>query len=331
MRIHKSILSLVLIVSFHSQIFRAQASDESAGLPPMPPGFESAEKAMQAVLSGKVPVIQPPSPLPDSIVEEKGIVYCGRGGKEMKLDLYYPKDLKEPVPGVVGIHGGGWSKGSRDDYKYYAIVLAQEGYVAATISYRLSGEAKFPAAVEDCKAAVRWMRANAEKYQIDPERIGVVGGSAGGHLSLMVGYVSEVPELEGEDCHPDESSRVQAVVNFYGPTDLTTEYARNRGEVKSFLGIDSYDENPKPFEMGSPLYHLTEDDPPTLTFHGTIDELVPLSQAERLHEKLDELGIPNVYDPFPGWPHSMDIAKPVNDRCLYRIKKFLAEHLSKID
>lgn len=324
MRITKVLYSLLLI-----SFTLAATAEESSDLPPMPPGFESAGEAMQAVLSGKVAAIQPPSPLPDSIVEEKGIVYCERDEKEMKLDLYYPKDLKEPVPGMICIHGGGWSKGNRNDYKFYSILLAEEGYVAATISYRLSGEAKFPAAVEDCKAAVRWMRANAEKYHIDPERIGVIGGSAGGHLSLMVGYSSDVPELDGEGCHLDPSSRVQAVVNFYGPTDLTTEYARNRGEVTGFLGEKSYDKNPKPFEMASPLHHLTKDDPPTLTFHGTIDELVPLSQAERLHEKLDELGIPNVYDPFPGWPHAMDIAKPVNDRCVYQIKRFLAEHLKK--
>ena len=329
MRKSISFFFLIPVISLLSHLPSTRAAEESTDLPPIPAGFESSAAAMQAVISGKVPVIQQPSEIPDTIVEEKGIVYCTRESKELKLDLYYPKEKKDPVPGLIFIHGGGWSGGGREIYKYYTVLFAQEGYVAATIAYRLSGEAKFPAAVEDCKAAVRWMKANAEKYNVDPERIAVIGGSAGGHLSMMVGYSSDVPELEGKGCNPEQSSRVQAVVNFYGPTDLTTEYARNRGETKGFLGIDSYDENPEPFKQASPLFHLTKDDPPTLTFQGTIDDLVPVSQAEALHAKLDELGIPNLYDPFPGWPHTMDMAKPVSDRCVYQMKKFFAEHLGE--
>jgi len=170
------------------------------------------------------------------------------------------------------------------------------------------------------------MRANAAELGVDPDRIAVSGNSAGGHLSMMVGYASGIPELEGDGGHPGVSSVVQAVVNFYGPVDLTTAYALSRPEPAKFLGM-GYDQNPDLFDMASPLHHLSKGDPPTLILHGVIDELVPIRQADRLAARLKELGIPYLYDRYPGWPHTMDLARDVNVRCRFYMNEFFNRHL----
>lgn len=292
-----------------------------------PQGYETADAVKAAIFTGKLKLIDGEIDLPESIELEKGIEY-GQGGDEtLKLDLYTPKGLDHPVPGLIFIHGGGWSKGSRDDYHFYCVKFAEMGYVVATVSYRLVPEAIFPAPVQDVKCAVRWMRANAEKLHVDPNQIGVLGGSAGGHLSMMVGYSSDVPELEGEGGNAEVSSRVQAVVDIYGPTDLTVDVATGHPTVLAFFGGKKIDEVPHDYELASPLTHLTADDPPTLILHGTIDELVPIEQADRLAANLKALGIPYRYDRLPGWPHTMDLAEVVNLRCREVMTKFLSEHL----
>ena len=141
--------------------------------------------------------------------------------------------MTQPVPAVLFLHGGAWKGGYRQIYHYYCTKFAEHGFVAATASYRFTGEAPFPAAVEDVKCAVRWLRANAEKRGIDPNKIGVAGGSAGGHLAMMIGYSSDVPELEGKGGHAETSSRVQAVVDLYGPTDLTDRVCQVEGRRDS--------------------------------------------------------------------------------------------------
>src|SRR5690606_12769333 len=147
------------------------------------------------------------------------------GDRPLRLDLYSPRDLDGPAPGLIFIHGGGWKHGKKEDYRLYGLTFAQKGYVVASVQYRLSGEARYPAAIHDVKAAVRWMRSESESIGVDADRIGVAGGSAGGHLAMMLGYTSDVPTFDGDSGHEGVSSRVQAVVNIYGPTDLTTEFA----------------------------------------------------------------------------------------------------------
>jgi len=304
-----------------------QVSVEPETPPPTPPpGFESQEAAMAAVLAGKVPLVQPPSEMPPAVAETKDIEYGKVGDRALLLDLYLPKDSTEPLPGIIFIHGGGWKKGDRGDYKYYTVLYAQEGYACATISYRFSTEAKFPAAVEDAKCAVRWMRANAARYNIDPNRIAVLGGSAGGYLSMMVGYTADDPSFEGSGGNNDVSSAVQAVIDFYGPTDLTTEKARTFPDVIDFIG-KSYDEAAEMYVKASPITHAKKGCPPTLIFDGTIDELVPVAQAEALAEKLRTNGVPCELEVLQGWPHTMDAAQPANDYCRYFLDRFLREYL----
>ena len=170
------------------------------------------------------------------------------------------------------------------------------------------------------KCAVRWLKTNAGEYGIDPENIAVIGGSAGGHLAMMLGY-SDDDDFPG-NCEWDSvSARVQAIVDFYGPYDLTTEYARTHSLVGNFLGA-SYSESPQIYERASPKNYITVDDPPTLIFQGTIDELVPVSQSDSLHIKLDNTGVPNEYHRLKGWPHTMDLASSVNKYCQFYMMRF---------
>lgn len=296
--------------------------------PPVPPGYGSLEEAMAAAFMNQLEVIMldKPIPLPEGVKEIKDVEYGTTPQKKLLLDLYLPEKLDKPVPGLIFIHGGGWKSGSRTDYKYYTVRFAKRGYVVATISYRFSQEAPFPGCVEDAKCAVRWMRANAGKYNIDPNNIAAIGGSAGGYLSMMLGYSSDVPELEGNGGNPGISSRVQAVVDLYGPTDLECPEARNVEVVTSFIG-KSFEEAPELYKKASPLTYLTKDDPPTLIFQGTIDDIVPAWQSDRLAERLKELCIPHIYERFEGWPHTMDIAVPVNVRCQWFMKRFFEQYL----
>lgn len=299
-----------------------------AAEPDSPPqGFASGEDVKKAILSGKLKIINPFPAIPDSMELVKNIEFGKGGEKSLRLDLYRPKDLKQPVPALIFIHGGGWKSGNKNDYRFYCVKFAELGYVVASISYRFSQEAPFPAAVHDSKCAVRWLRGNAKEWSVDPDKIGVVGGSAGGYLAMMLGYSSDVAELEGKGGNSDVSSRVQAVVNLYGPSDLTTEYGRSHSLVTNFMGKQPYETMPERYRLASPVAHLSQDDAPTLILHGTLDELVPISQSDKLSIKLKLLGIASDYDRLPGWPHTMDLAQEVNDRCRGKMVAFFEKHL----
>jgi acetyl esterase/lipase len=296
-------------------------------VPPIPQGYADEQAVMSAILLGKIKLIDAKNiTVPDDVEEILGIEYGTGGRRKLQLDLYLPKGRKKATPAIIFIHGGAWKSGKRSDMKFYCVKFAEKGYVTATVTYRLMDEACFPAAVHDVKCAVRWLRANAAKYQVDPKHIAVSGNSAGGHLSMMIGY-SDDPSLEGDGGNNNVSSRVCAVVDFYGPTDLTTDFAKKQELVEQFIGGKTYDEAPDAYKMASPIFHLTRDDPPTLIFHGTIDSTVPIVQADMLAKKLKELGIDYVYEKYDGWPHAMDLAEAVNQRCVYQMEQFFEKHI----
>ena len=257
--------------------------------------------------------LEAPVAVPPQIKEEQNIVYGTGGGTPLELDLYSPDYLSGPVPGIIFIHGGGWRSGKRQDYKFYTTRFAKHGYVVATVSYRLKEAGYFPNCVEDVKCAVRWMRANAVKLHVDPDRIAVIGGSAGGHLSMMAGYSSDVAEFEGTGGNEGVSSAVQAVIDIYGPADFTMPANRDHGLLTGFMQ-GTYEQVPEKFVKASPITYLDPSDPPTLIIHGTIDSLVPVEQSDLLAEKFQEMGKMYWYDRIDGWPHAMDIANPVNRR-----------------
>lgn len=234
-------------------------------------------------------------------------VEYGKGGDTtLKLDIIRPKPLpKEPMPVVVFIHGGGWQGGNKESKIPNLIPLAQRGCFCASISYRLSGTAVFPAQIEDCKCAVRFLRAHAEKYNIDPARIGVWGSSAGGHLAALMGTSGDVRFLEGKGGWPEESSRVQAVCDWFGPTD----FVKIVDDLK-FLGLTEAQMDKTrladpvsrllggPFwrltglcRQASPISYISKDDPPFLIMHGDQDRVVPLSQSQVFHEALTKAGV----------------------------------------
>jgi acetyl esterase/lipase len=292
-----------------------------------PGGFwnETAMKLAYGV--GALKLIDRNPEIPDELEVFSNRVYKTVDTLQLELDVYRLRDTgNEPKPTMVFIHGGAWKTGKRSDYLPYLIDYAQKGYVTATVSYRLSRVAKFPAAVQDVNCAVRWLKAHAEEFGIDPDRMVLIGGSAGGHLSMMVGYAGEEPLFEPQCEAGALSSEVRAIVNLYGPTDLTTDEARGRGEPISFLGA-TYDERPDLFRQVSPRFYIRPGLPPTLIFHGTIDSVVPVSQADSLAVWLGNAGVPYDYHRLHGWPHTMDLSKKVNAYCQFYIDRFLDQHL----
>src|SRR5580765_2018589 len=170
---------------------------------------------------------QTPAPtIPDNLLFEPDVAYAPADPQQV-MDIVRPRGTGQALPAVVCIHGGGFRAGSRKGYLDQCVRLAQRGYVAATVDYRLAPAAPFPAAVHDVKAAVRYLRANAARLDIDPSRICVTGGYAGGHLALFLGLTAGMPEFEGDGPNRDQSSKVSCVVDYYGPSDFTKSYGRS--------------------------------------------------------------------------------------------------------
>ena len=212
--------------------------------------------------------------VPESVTFEPGIEYTNPDNQHLKLDLARPRIGNGPFPAILCIHGGGFRAGNRESYDGLCLRLAEHGYVAVTITYRLAPKYPFPAAIHDTKAAVRWLRANAAKYKIDPERIGVTGGSAGGHLAQFLAVTSDVKEFEGDGGNPEQSSKVACVVNYYGPSDFTKSYGKSvdAAEVLPlFLGGNLETARPLHIGVASPLSWVTPNAAPTLCIHGTDD------------------------------------------------------------
>lgn len=231
------------------------------------------------------------------------LAYVPEGGERQMLDVYVPTDAKGALPLVVWIHGGGWRRGSKTHCP--ALPLVQHGYIVASINYRLSERAKFPAQIEDCKAALRWLRAHAKKYHIDPKRVGVWGDSAGGHLAALLGTSGDVKELEGKEGNSDQSSRVQAVIDWYGPSDfLHLDRALDRPDspVSHLLG-GPVEENKDKARQASPVTFVSKDDPPFLIMHGDKDRLVHINQSERLAEALKKAGVKVSFKRIEGAGH----------------------------
>jgi acetyl esterase/lipase len=222
-----------------------------------------------------------------------GIVFGKRGDTELKLDLAMPKEGEGPFPVIICLHGGGWVGGERQQMKGTIEVMARRGYVAISPDYRLAPQHRFPAQIEDCKAAVRWVRANAEKYRINPQKIGVFGFSAGAHLACLLGVTGKDDGLEGKGGNADQSSAVQAVVSFFGPTDFTQPVWSDKvsqRHLKPFLG-GTADEKADVYRRASPLTYAGKNAPPFLFVHGTADDIVPMQQSEAMVKKLRQAGV----------------------------------------
>jgi len=243
--------------------------------------------------------------IPDNVVFERDIEYANPDGQHLQLNLARPKETSGSIPAVLCIHGGGFRAGSRDGYNALCLKLAEHGFVAATVTYRLAPKYQFPAAIHDVKAAVRWLRANAQKYGIDPKRIGVTGGSAGGHLAQFLGVTAGVKEFEGDDGNSSQSSAVACVVNQYGPSDFTKSYGKSvdAAEVLPLWLGGNLDTAHERHIQASPLNWVTPDAAPTLILHGTEDKYVAYEQGVWMRDRLHSCGVEVELMTFEGAGH----------------------------
>ena len=260
------------------------------------------------------------------IIIHEDIVYAVGGGHELKLDIAVPKYLKMPAPAIVDIPGGAWRvvNKSAEDAMFYA----KYGFIGVSVTHRTSDIAVFPAAVHDCKTAIRWLRAHAREYRIDPDKIGVTGFSSGGHLAVLLGTSGGDPYLEGKGDHLDYSSRVQAVVDHFGPTDFLKMNDSDLPDRMDHFAADSPEslflggplrEKSELARLANPITYVDSEDPPVLIGHGEKDGMVIINQSELLHEALAEAGVPT------------DFIRVKNAGHMYRPYKWDAEVSPTVD
>lgn len=279
----------------------------------------AAEPEAGAKDKGQVPAkpaAKQPASLPRGVRAEKDIPYVPGGDEAQRLDLYLPEQAADsPLPLIVCIHGGGWRGGSKAWCPM--LYMAGRGYAVASVEYRFSQKAVFPAQIQDCQAAIRWLRANSKKYNFDPDRIGVIGGSAGGHLVALLGTAGGKKAFAPIGGNEEQSDRVQAVCDYYGPTDFNTvmQQAADDKNVKNIfkfntpsdpysglIGADLGSDKQKT-DAVSPMHYVSEDNPPILILHGTHDALVPYAQSTEFAAALKEKGVAVLLQTLPGSGH----------------------------
>lgn len=267
------------------------------------------------------------------VVMEKNIVYGTGGDVDLKLDLARPERGTGPFPALVFLFGGSFKTGSKANWLFEMRKAAERGYVAIAINYRLTSEYTddgkpkypFPAQVHDGKCAIRWLRANAGTYAIDPNRIGVVGAGAGGNLALMVGLTDSSDGLEGDCGDTGISSRVQAIVNIAGSTDMWLYYQLHPIDTKDLLG-GTPEQMPERYRAASPLTYVSQDDPPVLSICGTVDFMFP--ETELLDERMKAIGASHSLIAREGFGHAQvpELVKFAEDNPVW---DFLDMHLKK--
>jgi pectinesterase len=272
----------------------------------------------------------PPDVLPPGVTAHEDVVYAEPSGVRLALDLYSPS-AAAPLPAVIVVHGGGWESGERQMERPFAKRLAALGYVAAPVSYRLGPAGRFPNALYDLKAAVRFLRANATKFGIDPGRVGAVGGSAGGQLVALLGASNGVQRLAGDGADA-RTSRVQAVVDidglasFSGPDLLAKEFHTPGGPTR-FLG-GSFNSRASTWHEASALSHVSAESAPTLFIDSTAPTPILPGRPE-MRDALRAHGVASELVVLPDTPHPFWLVEPWFSRTLQETARFFAEHLRK--
>lgn len=294
-----------------------------AALREMPPD----QLVEPGVTAGDALEVMTTPPAPPGMVHAEDQVYgtAGAGGRPLTMHLYRPADPGERRPGVVFIHGGGFQEGFPEMLVRYAGHLAAAGYVTASIRYRLSGEAAFPANVEDAKCAVRWMRAHAHEIGLDPARIGVAGNSAGGHLAAMV--ANTPGRFEGSGGWGTVDSGVSAAALLYPGVDLRPSTATDTVRVLTAKLLRLSDLTEEAAAQASPVTYLGPDTPPTLTISGAVDPIVHVDPLRHYHDRLTQAGIANELVIVPDVGHSFDFSLARWNECFARFRAWFDHHL----
>ena len=230
------------------------------------------------------------------------ITYKVANGYEAKLDVYEPRDTDEPRATVIYIHGGGWTGGTKEGVALRLLPYLQMGLAVVNVEYRLARVSPAPAAVEDCRCALRWVIRNADRYKFDTSKLVVTGGSAGGHLSLMTGILDPASGLD-DSCPGDEQLKVAAVVNYYGITDVVDILDGPHRQTYAVTWLGGMPNREAVARRASPLTYVRSGLPPILTIHGDADTTVPYVHATRLHKALDKKNVPNELLTIPGGKH----------------------------
>lgn len=271
--------------------------------------------------------------IPEGIDARRDIPYADTDNPRQRLDLYLPKERKsdKTLPVIVFIHGGGWRNGDKaGGLNQIARFVSSGQYAGASIGYRLTNEAQWPAQIHDCKAAIRWIKANAKEHGLDPEKIAVWGTSAGGHLVSFLGTSGDVPALEGSlGKHPDQNSRVACVVNFFGPENFVTmvtqpsKIDRTTTDYPEALLLGGrVQDKSEAARQASPVTHVSPGDAPFLTAHGTKDELVPYAQAQEIDAALKKAGVESLLIEITNGGHGFRLPELET-----RLGQFFAKHL----
>jgi acetyl esterase/lipase len=265
---------------------------------------------------------------PEGVLYDKDVEFGTGGETKLKLDIARPSSAGKALPCIVVIHGGGWRGGNFKLHVPQIFDFAKHGYVSATVQYRLVPTARWPAQIEDVKCAVRYLRANADKYGIDSSRFGAIGFSAGAHLSMLLGTMDKQDGLEGTGGNSGPSSKVQAVVSYFGPTDLAqTDFPEVvNGMLYDFLG-GQRQERADAFKAASPVNYIDKEDAPILHFQGTKDRLVPFAQAYLLSDAMTKAGLPGRVELLQGADHGWGGVELA--RTIAASKTFFDEHLKK--
>lgn len=287
-------------------------------------------------LIGEYPFISiPDRQLPSSVKEIKNISYVRYGKRVLQLDLYLPANkIGQARPALVFVHGGGWRSGYRTNFTPFAIAMAERGYVAATISYRLSGEAQYPAAIYDVKAAVRWLRTSAKKYAVNPDQIAIAGGSAGGQIASLTGVTAGIAKFDPQAKISSISSDVQAIINIDGLSDFTSEMARfheddprkNTSAAGAWFG-GRYADKRELWHEASPTFYVNKNTPPILFLIST-QERFSVGYKEMV-EKMEPLQIPYQVTQIPNAPHSFWLFDPWLQPSVNTVVKFLDQQFKK--
>ena len=285
------------------------------------------------------PTKMPPAPpVPAGVTAYRDLEYVTAGHPRQKLDLYVPDKAEQPLPVIVWVHGGAWSGGDKSGVPPLRQGYTERGYAVASLNYRLSQHAPFPAQLEDCKAAIRWLRAHAGKYNLKPDRIGVWGSSAGGHLVALLGTTGDGIEFD-VGAHKDQSGAVQCVMDDFGPTDFTQmdahappsarmrHNAPDSPESRLIGGPITDPANARKVARANPITYVTKDDPPFLIVHGDQDPTVPHHQSELLFAALKAAGVRVRFNTVKGGGHGAGIGGPELDRLR---RDFLDWHLRGI-